>query len=184
MDFLIYVFLADGFEETEALVTVDVLRRAGLEVEIVGIGSKNVTGSHGIRVECDIAEAEAVASPELLGIVLPGGMPGAQNLENSQTVQSLIEYADRNALILAAICAAPFVLGHKGILGGRDAVCFPGYEQELAGASLVSESVCRCDNIITAKGAGVTLQFAAEIVSALKSREEADRILEMMQCNF
>ncbi|NMP36847.1 MAG: DJ-1/PfpI family protein [Clostridiales bacterium] len=181
---MIYVFLANGFEETEALVTVDVLRRAGLETITVGIGGKVVTGSHGITVESDIEDVEVRIDSRLEGVVLPGGMPGAENLENSPVVQSVLEYAGANGCLTAAICAAPFILGHKGMLEGKTAVCFPGYEEELYGARLSDASVCRCENVITAKGAGVTLQFAAEIVAALKGREQANRILEMMQCAF
>ena len=138
--FMVYVFLAEGFEEIEALTPVDLLRRAGAEVRTVGVGSKNITGAHGITVACDMSEDEASASikeaPEALEMtVLPGGMPGTLNLGKSETVSHFLDAAAKRGAYIGAICAAPSVLGAKGLLRGRRAVCYPGFEDKLTGAA-------------------------------------------------
>ena len=181
---LIYVFLADGFEDIEALSVVDVLRRADLETRTVGIGSKNVTSSHKVKVECDITDKEARMNDSLEAIVLPGGMPGTLNLEKSEIVQSFIGYAVSKNIIIGAICAAPSILGHKNILNGRNAICFPGYEKDLKGAKISDRPVCRDGNIITAKGAGVAVDFGGEIVSSLLGEEKSIKVRKMMQCQI
>ena len=130
---MIYVFLANGFEEIEALAPVDILRRAELEVKTVGVGGKTITGSHGITVTADIEEKD-VTTDDMKLMILPGGMPGTLNLEKSPIVTTCAEYCAKNDIYLAAICAAPSVLGHLGLLNGKEAICFPGYEQELTGA--------------------------------------------------
>lgn len=122
---MIYVFLADGFEEVEAISTIDMLRRAELEVCVVGVGGDVVSGSHNITVGCDINENLAEPDENLQAVVLPGGMPGTLNLEKSKAVQKFIDYAAENNRIIAAICAAPSVLGHRGLLEGKKATCFP-----------------------------------------------------------
>lgn len=180
---MVAVFLADGFEEVEALATVDVLRRAELDVTTVGVGARIVTGAHGIAVLAD-ADGEswdpAAERPE--AIVLPGGMPGTLNLERSGLVNAAIEQAQKEGALICAICAAPSILGHKGLLRGRRAVCFPGFEQELEGAQIQDAPVVTDGPFITAKGAGVALDFGLEIVSRLLSREKADKIRAAMQC--
>lgn len=132
---MIQVFLAPGFEEIEALTTVDILRRAGLETVTVAVGTpdRTVEGAHGITVTADIKEDEAEGA-SAQALVLPGGMPGTRNLEKSAAVGRCIEQAAKTGAYLCAICAAPSILGHKGFLNGRQAVCFPGFEQELEGA--------------------------------------------------
>ncbi len=179
---MIYCFLADGFEEIEALATVDIIRRAGLDLKTVGIGDKVICGAHGIKVECDIAEAEVVLDENLKAVILPGGMPGTLNLENNCTVQSAIDFAFKKSIYLCAICAAPLILGHKGILRGKSAIAYPGFEKELEGA-YISENHVVCDDvIITAKGAGVAVDFALEIVSALCGKDTSEKIREAIQC--
>lgn len=178
---MIYVFLADGFEEMEALITVDLLRRAELEVKTVGIGGRQITGAHGIPVLADLADTEAVTDG-LQMVVLPGGLPGTPNLEQSPVVQRFIDYAVDQGLYLAAICAAPSILGHKGLLKGKQATCYPGYEEELTGAQVTGEPVVVDGQFITAKGAGVTIPFALELISLLKNRELADTIKAAIQC--
>ena len=116
---MIYMFLAEGFEETEAIAPLDILRRAELEIATVGVGRKTVTGSHGISVVADVMDCEIMPDENCQGIILPGGMPGTLNLEKSETVGKFIEYAVKNNLVIGAICAAPSVLGHKGILMGK-----------------------------------------------------------------
>lgn len=179
---MIAVFLGQGFEETEALTTVDVLRRAELDVVTIGVGGRMITGSHNITVIADRGEAEW-REEELTGVVLPGGMPGTLNLEASPSVQKALNYAVANHLPIAAICAAPSVLGHRGLLQGKKATCFPGFEEELLGAEVVTDApVVTDDNIVTAKGMGVTIPFALAIVQMLQSAEDAARLEGTLQC--
>lgn len=179
---MIYMFLADGFEEIEAIATLDVIRRAELTVKTVGIGSKTVTGAHGITVTADLSEDQCFLSSELSTIILPGGMPGTLGLEKSQTVQSAISFAVQKEIIIAAICAAPSILGHIGLLEGIKATAFPGFEQELGGAVYVDQPVVKDGNIITAKGAGVAIDFGLAIVECFCGEDEAKRLRAAMQC--
>ncbi len=177
---MIYVFLADGFEEIEALTPVDILRRANIDVKTVGIGSNCIKGSHNISVNCDIIENQ-ISYENLQGIVLPGGLPGAVNLENSSAVQKAINYCIDNGLLVSAICAAPQILGHKGILKGKSATCFPGFENELTGANVLNQKVVRDGNIITAWGAGAAAEFGFEILSYLTNLETAKTLKNTMK---
>lgn len=181
---MIYVFLAKGFEEIEALTVVDYLRRAELEVYTVGIGGKIITGSHNIPVFCDLEDNEAVCSDALDAIVLPGGMPGTLNLEASETVQMFIDYCDENKKLICAICAAPSILGHKKQLEGKTACCFPGFEEELFGAEVSKDFVCKDGNIITAKGMGSAISFSQAITAELIDKNTAERIKASLQCPF
>ncbi|HEX3037812.1 MAG TPA: DJ-1 family glyoxalase III [Oscillospiraceae bacterium] len=178
---MVALFLANGFEEIEALATADILRRAGYDLVTVGVGSRQITGTHHIAVTADIADNQLVTE-NLDLVILPGGMPGAQNLENSPFVQSAVHYCLEHHKYVAAICAAPFILGHLGALQGRNAVCYPGYEKDLLGAKISTESVCVDDNIITAKGAGVTIPFALKIVETLSGASAANKLKVSMQC--
>jgi 4-methyl-5(b-hydroxyethyl)-thiazole monophosphate biosynthesis len=173
---MIYVFLANGFEEIEALTPVDLLKRAGFDVKTVAIGqSKTVVGAHGIGVVADITEAEfSYNSPE--AIILPGGMPGTTNLEESATVIESIVQSMVNNTLICAICAAPSILGICGCLKGRKATCFPGFEEYLDGAYVTDERVVRDGNIITSKGMGCATEFALTIIEALAGKEKADEI--------
>ena len=178
---MIYIFLANGFEEVEALAPLDFLLRAGVQVKTVGISGKFCRGAHGINVEADIDCDEAVLNNELQGIILPGGMPGAENLNNSPLVQKAIDYCAENNKIIGAICAAPFVLGRKGLLQGKKATCFPGFEGELLGARVVESGVVTDEMIVTAKGAGVAWEFGAAICSIITGEEKALEILRGIQ---
>ncbi len=178
---MIYVFLADGFEEIEALAPVDFLKRAGIETVLVGVGSKEVCGAHNIKVSADILLDDIVLSDELQGIILPGGMPGAENLNNSAKVHEAIDFCVENNKIIGAICAAPFILGRKGLLKGKNATCYPGFEDELEGAILVDEGVIGDGLIVTAKGAGVAWEFGASICSEITGEEKALQILRGIQ---
>lgn len=172
---MIYLFLANGFEEIEALCPLDLLRRAGLEVTTVGIGGEMIMGSHGITVAADIPEGMyADSAPDML--ILPGGMPGAKNLNESRVVDTALKAAARRGAYIAAICAAPMVLGRRGLLEGKEAICFPGFEGELKGAAVSGKRVVRDGNIITAAGMGVALEFGLELVAALKGREAAESL--------
>ncbi len=168
------IYLTDGFEEIEALLPVDVLRRGGVEVDIVGVGSKTVCGSHGIKVVCDITDDEAMYDYGM--IILPGGMPGAINLDKSEAVDKAVRSASERGAHLAAICAAPLILGRRGLLKGRSAICYPGFEHELLGATVSEKSVVTDGNITTAKGMGVALDFAKELLRIIKGEDEAKRL--------
>lgn len=178
---MVYVFLAEGFEEIEALAPVDILRRAGLSVQTVGIGGRTVTGAHGITVTADVADV-AVTLDDMEAVVLPGGMPGTKNLEASPTVATALEKAAQQGVWIAAICAAPSILGHNGLLQGKRATCYPGFEGELYGAQAVDEAVVRDGRILTACGAGVAAEFAFQLVSILCSEETAAALKGAMRC--
>lgn len=173
---MIYTFLADGFEEIEALCPVDIMRRAGLSVVTVGIGKKEIVGAHGICVTADIADCELdfnkFNDTEL--IFLPGGMPGTKNLDASDTVHNAIDLATKQDVYIAAICAAPMILGKKGLLNGKSAVCYPSFEEYLVGATIPSNKRLVTDGkIITAMGMGVSHELGLEIVKIFCGEEKA-----------
>lgn len=179
---MIYVFLAEGFEEIEALSTVDVLRRANCNLKTVSVvESKVVTGANGIQVVADINYKDIILK-DIEAIVLPGGMPGVLNLEKSQEVNNAIDYCIANNKYIAAICAAPSVLGKKGLLKDIKATCFPGFEDFLIGANFSDNYICVDKNIITAKGPGVSIEFALEIVKIIYGKEKSKEIRKSMQC--
>lgn len=179
---MIYVFLAEGFEETEAIAPIDILRRSGKEVITVGIGEEVITSSHGVSVIADITEVDFFPSDELEMIVLPGGMPGTLNLEKSRTVQDAIDYCAENDRYIAAICAAPSIIGKKGLLKGKKATCFPGFEEFLEGADFTGEPVEADGKIITARGAGVAVEFGLKLSEILVSPAKAEKLRESMRC--
>ena len=176
---MLYMFLAEGFEETEAIGSLDVIKRAGIDIKTVGVESKTVTGSHGITVVADITKDEATKEG-LTGVILPGGMPGTLNLQKSDFVEGMIDYCAENSLLLAAICAAPMVLGEKNLLAGKNATCYPGFENHFCGGIYTDDYVTVCDNIITGKGAGASMMFGAAIVDYFK-KGEGKRLLSEMQ---
>ena len=178
---MIYVFLAPGFEEIEALAVVDVLRRAELDVITVGVGEDFVIGSHQIPVAADIYERNLVLDEKVQAIVLPGGMPGTLNLEKSAVVQKAIDWAIENNKLVCAICAAPSILGHKGLLNSKSATCFPGFEEELFGAKVSKDFVIKDGNIITAKGMGSAIEFGLQIAEVLTNPLEVKKIRASLQ---
>ena len=178
---MIYCFLADGFEELEAIAPIDMLKRAGLDVVTVGVTGATVTGSHNIRFVPDCSIDDIVLDESIDAVILPGGMPGAINLENCACVQKAIDFAVQNNKFVCAICAAPQILGHKGLLKGKNAIAYPGFENELDGAYISDEYVVRDGYFITAKGAGVAVEFGLEIVSALVGSEKAEQIRLQIQ---
>lgn len=180
---MVYLFLADGFEECEALAPLDVLRRGEVEVLTVGVTGEYVTGTHGICVKADILPEKVLLNDDLQGIILPGGLPGAVNLENDSNVQAAIDFAAENNRLICAICAAPQILGHKNLLDGKIATCFPGFEDQLKGAKYLKAATVKHENIITSCGAGAALKFGFEILAALKDRSTAEKLCEQMQCN-
>ena len=172
---MIYMFLANGFEEVEALAPLDLLRRAGCEVTTVGVGGGDtIVGAHGIAVGADIPDTMFRDSkPEM--IILPGGMPGTKHLDASRTVDAALRSAMNTGAYVAAICAAPMVLGKRGYLKGKAAVCFPGFEEYLEGAILQPKGVDVAvdGKTITAVGMGAAIDFGLELVAALKGEDVA-----------
>ena len=173
---MIYLLLADGFEEVEALAPLDLLRRAKAEIRTVAIGTDVPTGSHGIRIFCDMTEKQADPTAADM-LILPGGMPGAENLDASHFVDEAIKSVSKKGGHLAAICAAPLVLGRRGLLSGKSAVCYPGFESELLGASIEKNADVITDgNITTAKGVGVAFEFGIALVHLLFGEEKANAL--------
>ena len=179
----VYVFLADGFEEIEGLTVVDILRRAGIDISMISInGKKKVTGAHGIAldtdediVQCDLDKLDM--------LVLPGGMPGTMNLAACEKLTEALKKADQEKRGIAAICAAPSVLGACGILNGKKATCHPGFEEKLTGASVSYDNVVTDGNVITSRGMGTCIEFAGAIIAALKDKATADAVKEAIIYN-
>ena len=179
----IVVFLANGFEEIEAIAPIDILRRAELDVVTVSISdSKTVTGAHGIKVEADQLFTETTFG-ENDYYVLPGGYDGMLNLSAHQGVNELLKKQHSEGKKLAAICASPSVLGKLGILEGKEAICYPGFEGKLTGAVISKKSVVEDGNVITGKGPGVAVQFALKIVESLKGKETASQVSDSLMLN-
>ncbi|GAE82160.1 DJ-1 family glyoxalase III [Bacteroides reticulotermitis] len=176
----VYTFLADGFEEIEALTAVDTLRRAGLKVQIVSVTPDEiVVGAHDVSLLCDVNYENCDFFDAGL-LLLPGGMPGAGTLDKHEGLRRLLlDFAAKQKPI-AAICAAPMVLGKLGILKGKKATCYPGFEQYLEGAELVDAQAVRDGNIVTGKGPGASLEFALLAVEMLVGKEKADELAEAM----
>lgn len=180
---MLYIFLANGFEEIEALATVDIIRRANIEINTVGVGGEYITGAHNITVKADKTLSEVQWSDEIDGIILPGGIPGTPNLEASEKVIELLLKAYNNNKLVAAICAAPSILGHVGILQNKAATCYPGFESELNGAKTTNAPCVNEGNVITGKGAGTAFDFAFAIVDyILKDNKISKKLKDSMQC--
>ena len=178
---MVYVFLAEGFEEVEALAPVDILRRCKADVKTVGVGGKTIIGSHKIPVTADITTDE-LTKDGLEAVILPGGMPGTLNLEGSKAVQEYIDYAVENDLYVCAICAAPSILGHKNLLEGKEAACFPGFEKDLYGAKVSSKLAVADGKFITGKGAGAAVEFGLLIAAKLCGQTVSDNTRKSLQC--
>ncbi len=178
-------FLAPGFEEIEAITTVDMLRRAGVQMRTVAVTDESlvVEGAHNIPITADIHINNVKACDEVEGVFLPGGMPGTTNLDESEAVRELIAYCAQNDKYVFAICAAPMVLGRMGLLDSRKATCYPGFEDELKGAEYTGEPAVCDGRFITGKGPGATVQFAAKIITELKGCDVTASLLQAMQCN-
>ncbi len=176
----LYIHLAEGFEEIEAITIIDVLRRAGLNVISVSVtGNQMVKGSHNIAIKADLLfEDTDYADGEM--IILPGGMPGSKNLNEHEGLKRQIIDYQKSGKYLAAICAAPIVFGNIGILQGKRAVCYPGYETHLIGADVQSNPYIVDGKIITGRGVGAALQFSLEIVRILKGEESAIHLRKAM----
>lgn len=179
---MVYVFLAEGFEEIEALTPVDILRRGGVEVITVGVTGKIVASSHKIPVTADITIDDIKNYNELEAVILPGGMPGTLNLEKNDTVINSVKHCISNNILVGAICAAPSILGHLGFLEGKNATAFPGFETELKGAKLDKEYVSHDGMIVTARGMGVSTEFALKLLEILRGVDVAVKIKDTIQC--
>lgn len=176
----IAVHLAEGFEEIEAVSIIDVLRRAELKVKIVSTTEKiEVTGSHGIKVIADQL-FEEIDYNMIDMIILPGGIPGATNLNKHTGLQEQILNFNEGGKLLGAICAAPLVFGNLGILKNKSATCYPGFESQLHGAIVTVENVEVSENIITGKGAGVAIDFALKIVEILEGKHLSEKLAKKM----
>ncbi len=173
----VFVFLAEGFEEIEAIATIDLLRRAGLSVRTVAVGtpSTEVSGAHHVAVLADTS-LEGYVAAEADAIVLPGGLPGVTNLNASERLRSIVSEAYSAGKLIAAICAAPSILGGLGLLEGKEATCYPSFEGALTGYIPTTQAVVTSGNVITARSAGVTFDFAEAIITALLDRGVADKV--------
>lgn len=178
---MVYIFLADGFETIEALAVADMLRRAKIDTVTVGVTGKEVVSSHNITVKADITVDE-FEYRDCEAVVLPGGLPGTLKLESCPAVQNAIDRAYEGKAYICAICAAPSILGHKGLLRGKEAIAFPGFEEDLQGAVVSDKYVVTDGKFITAKGAGVAVDFGLEIVKNLRGQELSQKIRETIQC--
>lgn len=173
------VVLAEGFEEIEAVAPIDVLRRAGVDVVIAGLDGKIIKGAHGISIAADIEFSDARDADAL---ILPGGLPGAENLAASEAVRNAICAMSKGGGVVAAICASPaYVLAPTGILNGKRAACYPGCEERFdADVTFVDDRVVRDGNVITSRGPGTAIEFSLKIVEALTGKEKADELRAKM----
>ena len=172
---MIYMLLGTGFEETEAITPLDLLRRAGLEVATVGLNGKIIYGSHGIGVEADI-EIPQLDLTNLEMIILPGGLGGVASIRACREAMEAIRFAWENGKYTAAICAGPTVLADLGIVNGKNATCYPGCEGQMGSANMVEAAAVTDGRLITGTSAGCAVPFGLALIAALKGQEEADRI--------
>ena len=176
---MVYVLLGTGFEETEAIAPIDLMRRAGISVSTVGIQGKLIYGGHGIGVEADIT-IDQMDLMDLEMIVLPGGLGGVKSIKESEAALKAVRYAYENDKFVAAICAGPTVLAQLGITDGLDAVCYPGCEEEMGSAHMVTAPCVRSGKVITGTSAGCAVPFGLALIAALKGQEEANRIAKQI----
>lgn len=176
---MVYLFLIDGFEEIEAFTTVDILRRADISVTTVGVFGNELCGAHNIIAKAD-KTFEEIDFSDSEALILPGGMGSLNFLKHDELCRTLFEHAEAGTIV-AAICAAPSVLGDLGILNGYRATCYPGFEDRLMGAEWGSEPVCVDQNRVTARGPGVSDRFAFQLVSMLKKDANIGGMRETMQ---
>ena len=169
----IAVFMADGCEEIEALTVVDILRRAGINIDMLSISDNlNVEGAHGIQFRADYLMTDK-NSDDYDGVVLPGGMPGTTNLENNTLVQSALKKQFSAGKLIAAICAAPSILGKNGMVNGKKVTSYPGFENAFSRATYVTDSVVTDGNVITSRGMGTAIDFALAILEYLIGSDAA-----------
>lgn len=174
-----YILLADGFEEVEALAPYDIMHRGGVDVTLVSAtATLGVRSSHGVEVVARRALPDGLGDYDLL--MLPGGMPGMTNLRDSRLVADEVRRASTGGKLIGAICASPSVLGGLGLLEGRRATCYPGFEQNLTGATTTGESVVEDGNIVTGIGAGASMEFGLKLLERLTDKATADAVREQI----
>lgn len=176
---MVYMLLGTGFEETEAIAPLDLLRRAGVEVMTVGINGKTVYGSHGIGVTADI-ELREMDPTELEMIIAPGGLGGVASIRASREAMDALRFAWENGKFVAAICAGPTVLADLGITEGKECTCYPGCEDRMGGAKMVPCAAIRDGNVITGTSAGCAIPFGLELIAALKGQSAADAVAQQI----
>ena len=174
----VYAFLADGFEETEAIAVIDLIKRGGIDIEMVSVmGRKEVVGAHNIKIEADsLVEDIDIDNADML--FLPGGMPGTTNLKEDENVRKAVQEAYDDGRYVAAICAAPTILADMGLLKGKRATCYPDMESEIEDAYLTGAPVATDENIITSQGVGTAIDFALKLIEVLISEEKAVEIAD------
>ncbi|MBF4693709.1 DJ-1 family glyoxalase III [Fusibacter ferrireducens] len=177
---MVYVFFATGFEEVEALATVDVLRRAEIDVKMIGISGNEITGGHGITVQMDAEMGSITQMENVEMMVLPGGVPGIDNLKASLDLKALISNGFKNDCYIAAICAAPSVLYDWGLIDQKKVTAYPNYLKQLDQCIQIDEAVVQDGKLITGKGVGVALEFALRLVSVLKGDAFSERLRAKM----
>ena len=172
---MVYMLLGTGFEETEAIAPLDLLRRAGVEIATVGINGKTITGSHGIPVTADI-ELKEMDLTDLDMIILPGGLGGVSSIKASEKALEAVRYAYDNGKYVAAICAGPTILAQLHITDGKNATCYPGCEDQMGTANMVCAAAVTDGKVITGTSAGCAIPFGLALITALKGEEAADAI--------
>ena len=178
---MLYMILKDGFEETEAIATLDFIKRGNIEIKTVA-DKPYVLGTHNIEIKADILFSD-IELKDFSGIILPGGQPGSDNLYKCDKTKKLLEYAYKENKLIGAICAAPYILGELGFLNNKSATCFPGFESHLKGAICKEDKVVTDGNIITARGMGASFLFGKEIVKYFKKEALANKIMEGIFAN-
>jgi len=176
---MVYMFLGTGFEETEAIAPLDLLRRAGVAVTTVGLNGKTIYGGHGIGVVADIEISELDLS-DLEMVILPGGLGGVASIRGCQAAMDAIRYAHENGKYTAAICAGPTVLADLGIPDEKNATCYPGCEGQMGSANVLEAAAVTDDKLITGASAGCAVHFGLALITALKGQEEADRVAQQI----
>ena len=176
---MVYMLLGTGFEETEAVAPLDLLRRAGVEIQTVGINGKTIYGSHNIGIEADITIHQMdLESMEM--IILPGGLGGVASARASKEAMAALDYAWKNGRYVGAICAGPTVLADLGITDGKNATCFPGCEPQMGSANMVNAAAVTDGKLITGTSAGCAIPFGLALIAALKGQEAADKIRQQI----
>ena len=180
---MVYVLLADGFEEVEALTPVDLLRRCDVPVKTVSIRNREVTGARGVTVVADCTEERVTDDlRDMEMLILPGGYPGYKRLEESHFVRDMIRRAEKQDAWIAAICAAPTILGRMLLLMDREATCYPGMEDGLLGAKLSKKAVCKSGKIITSRSAATAMEFSLVLAETLCGKERMEALKQELAC--
>lgn len=176
---MIYMFLGTGFEETEAVAPLDLLRRAGVDVKTVGLNGQIITGSHKIPIAADMTIEELDFST-IDGIILPGGLGGVASIRGCQKAKEALAYAKKQGLLTAAICAGPTVLADLGITEGRCCVCYPGCEEAMGSARMTQKAAVTDGSVVTGASAGCAIPFGLELIAYLKGKEAAEAIAKQI----